>query len=451
MPLRLQILISTFALILLATALITFLNVRTAIGRNEQTVQLQLDQISTLLGQSRFPLTERILTDLKKLSSAEFALEERGKITVATDPEFQRLVDPAIRDQARSANLVTFHNTAYSLRTVPVVQTGAPQNLHILLPRESRWQTWWQAAQMPLLAAALVIPLVGILAWIVASAVSRPVDALRRQVEQASSGSRQSIETESWQSEIRQLGISFNQLLQDLERHEQAAVQNAKLGTLVQLGAGLAHNLRNCVTGCQMALQLQPETMADNESHRVAMRQLALMEHHIRRYLSMCESSEQAAAPARQCNATEILGSTIELLKPTAEHLGVELHVPPLTDPAMVNVTADDCEQLFINLINNGIEAASQHEQKHHALPAEVWIELSVNDDEVQFTVRDNGAGPPEELRPKLFEPFVTGKPEGVGLGLALCQRIVKTARGELGWKRENGQTVFMVRLPAFV
>ena len=62
--------------------------------------------------------------------------------------------------------------------------------------------------------------------------------------------------------------------------------------------------------------------------------------------------------------------------------------------------------------------------------------------------VSDTGPGPPPELRESLFDPFVTGKPEGVGLGLALARQVAQAHHGTVSWCREDGWTRFRLVLP---
>src|SRR5262249_31585382 len=70
----------------------------------------------------------------------------------------------------------------------------------------------------------------------------------------------------------------------------------------------------------------------------------------------------------------------------------------------------------------------------HSALVLEVW---------------DTGPGPAPEVAERLFEPFVTGKPEGVGLGLAVARQVAEAHGGAITWTREGGRTCFRVELPA--
>jgi len=62
--------------------------------------------------------------------------------------------------------------------------------------------------------------------------------------------------------------------------------------------------------------------------------------------------------------------------------------------------------------------------------------------------VSDSGPGPPAEIAAKLFEPFVTGKPEGIGLGLAIAKQAAEAHGGRLSWERREGKTVFRIELP---
>jgi nitrogen-specific signal transduction histidine kinase len=62
--------------------------------------------------------------------------------------------------------------------------------------------------------------------------------------------------------------------------------------------------------------------------------------------------------------------------------------------------------------------------------------------------VSDTGPGPPPELTARLYEPFVTGKPEGIGLGLAVAKQAADAHGAALAWRRDGGRTVFRAAFP---
>jgi nitrogen-specific signal transduction histidine kinase len=62
--------------------------------------------------------------------------------------------------------------------------------------------------------------------------------------------------------------------------------------------------------------------------------------------------------------------------------------------------------------------------------------------------VSDTGPGPPAEIAGQLFEPFVTGKEQGIGLGLAVAKRAAEAHGGTIAWDRRDGRTVFRIELP---
>jgi nitrogen-specific signal transduction histidine kinase len=64
------------------------------------------------------------------------------------------------------------------------------------------------------------------------------------------------------------------------------------------------------------------------------------------------------------------------------------------------------------------------------------------------LTVSDTGPGPPSEIADELFEPFVTGKPDGVGIGLSVAHEVVARHGGRIYWQRVDGMTQFVVELP---
>jgi signal transduction histidine kinase len=101
---------------------------------------------------------------------------------------------------------------------------------------------------------------------------------------------------------------------------------------------------------------------------------------------------------------------------------------------------AEGVRSALLNLVLNAIQAAGPG--------GDVLVVPAVDDGRLHFDVYDSGPGPPADLGNGLFEPFVTTKPEGVGLGLALVRRIADRNGGHIDWTREDGPTRFRLSLP---
>ncbi len=99
--------------------------------------------------------------------------------------------------------------------------------------------------------------------------------------------------------------------------------------------------------------------------------------------------------------------------------------------------------QVVINLVRNALEAMQAGEQH------ELTVATRANDGMVEITVSDTGPGLPSEVAERLFQPFVTTKPAGLGLGLSICREIVEAHAGRIAASANAaGGTTFTVALP---
>ncbi len=120
----------------------------------------------------------------------------------------------------------------------------------------------------------------------------------------------------------------------------------------------------------------------------------------------------------------------------------VAFRVETGSESAVATTMADEpsLRAAVLNLALNAIEAAGAG--------GSVTLELKSENQLHVIEVSDTGPGPPPELGENLFEPFVTGKPEGVGLGLALARHVAMVHHGGVSWAREGYFTRFRLTLP---
>jgi signal transduction histidine kinase len=146
----------------------------------------------------------------------------------------------------------------------------------------------------------------------------------------------------------------------------------------------------------------------------------------------------------------------LPLVRHTAEHLGVRLDYLPPPLAVVVEADAGALQQVIVNLLLNAIEAASAGQAAHgageDASQCRVSLTLTHTDARrARIRVADSGPGPRDDVAPRMFEPLVSDKADGAGLGLAVAREIVEQHGGTVAWRREAGETVFQIELPSAV
>jgi len=138
------------------------------------------------------------------------------------------------------------------------------------------------------------------------------------------------------------------------------------------------------------------------------------------------------------------VGETIRRILPLFQHRvrqGLSLETE-LERDLILRAWPDKLTQVWVNLINNALQALGTH--------GRVVVRSRRDGPHVLVTIEDDGPGIPPEVAPQVFQPFFTTKPagEGTGLGLDVCRRVVEEAGGTISFHSRPGRTVFEVRLP---
>jgi two-component system nitrogen regulation sensor histidine kinase GlnL len=141
-----------------------------------------------------------------------------------------------------------------------------------------------------------------------------------------------------------------------------------------------------------------------------------------------------------------------------ARHITFVEDYDPSLPPVLGN--RDQLIQVFLNLVKNAAEAigeSSQDGEIHLSSAFRPGVRLQLPGSKtrvslpLEFCVKDNGSGVPEELLPHLFDPFVTTKRSGSGLGLALAAKIIGDHGGIIECESQPRRTVFRVLMPMFL
>jgi signal transduction histidine kinase len=441
---------------LTATICASAANAWLAARRTRGQIETQLRDVARTLVESSFPLTDAVLRQTHGLSGAEFAVTDAGGQVVAaslpnvsTTPLAAAPQNPAALALQKTITIDgrTFFHAV--VQRAPRQGIGGEQRLHIFYPEEQWRRAWREAVAPPLLVGVVALALMAGLATWLATRFTRPIARLQTQVEQIAQGDFRPLPLPPRNDEIRDLAASVNRMAEMLARYEEEVRRRERLRTLGQLGGGIAHQLRNAVTGCRMALDLYrrrtPAAEAD-EDLAVAIRQLELMETYLRRFLTL---GAEHRPPAAELDLAQVVEDVLPLVRPAADHLGVALHWAPPARPLIVRGDESGLAQLVVNLTLNAIEAASGGAPPEK--PAAVEVRVDEGESQsclARLEIVDNGSGPAADVQDRIFEPLVTDKQDGAGLGLPVAREIAQLHGGDIHWERRNGHTHFVMELP---
>jgi signal transduction histidine kinase len=448
-------LLSPVVLLLVGVALISFWTAwGSARQARRQIESRQRDVARFLVEEFRIPLTSTILRQIEHLSGAQYLLKPvQGPVQTSLDGDPDQIDTELtlragpVADDWQALRLGPPLHVAGRTYLCSGIRLHSEPNagiLYILYP-ESLWRDALWEAIWPSLSLGVSLGLAALLlALAQAQRLGRRIQELERRTRLIARGDFSPMPLPARDDEIRDLARSVNEMAEQLAKFQQKVEQTERLRLLGQVSGGLAHQLRNGLTGARLAVQLflrEAGGAADTSALDVALRQLALLETHVKRFLDLGRSNPVQREP---CALTALVSDAVDLLRPQCRHAGIELTWQPPSEPCTIVGDAGQLGQLIVNLLGNAIDAAGPGGTVEVTLKGESRPESIV----FLLEVLDSGAGPSPEVASRLFEPFVTSKPEGVGLGLAVAKQVALGHGGQIGWLRRDGRTCFRVEFP---
>lgn len=283
--------------------------------------------------------------------------------------------------------------------------------------------------------------------------LSRPLENLSEAAKKVGKGEFQVTVKSVARDEIGDLSRSFNQMTHELSARDiklsqanAALVQSEKLAAFGQLGAGIAHEVKNPLAGILGYAQLTLRKLDEDSPFR---KNLNIIETETRRCTeiisNLLQFARQESSAAEPTNINAVVDAALQIVDHQLGVNNVKIHRELDTTLPMFEANANQLQQVIMNFAINAQQAMGEE-------GGDLYVRTRAAGGEgLVIEVEDNGPGIPEEIRAKIFDPFFTTKPagQGTGLGLSVTYGIIKDHGGDIRVEPvETGGTRFVVTLP---
>ena len=416
-------------------------------------VEAQILNAAALVSQSDFALNPAILRSVKAIAGADvITYTAAGKVLAST-------VDP--RDASRFAAVTAADATPSAIAAedgTPLVrhmQCGGPCDVAYrrvparpdtfvaVVAETSELMAATRTVTRTILVAALVSLFVMVLvSQLVARRVTAPLDAFVQFTREVSGGDarRRAIVGDD---EVGRLGAAFNDMLDRLEQSQAALVRSEKLGLAGLLAARVAHDIRNPMSSIKMQTQLLRARLDDAESQDIVaavLRDITQVESVVRDLLELAKPGELKGRPSQ---LNDVVRDVLRQLAPQLTYRKIAVESRLADGLPEITLDAERFKQALLNIVNNAADA----------MPVggtlTVATRLVDHEKTVELDVCDDGKGVNPAILAHVFDPFVSTKPDGVGLGLVNAKAVVENHGGriELAARAPKG-TRATIRLP---
>jgi PAS domain S-box-containing protein len=221
--------------------------------------------------------------------------------------------------------------------------------------------------------------------------------------------------------------------LRELESEKRRTERLASIGAFA---ANIAHEIKNPLVAIKTFAELLPERFTEEEFRdqfsQVAIREIERIDELVGRLRGLVTPQPKQPSPV---NLPELVEEVLSLLRGQLEQARISVTI--LSEDHVPRIAGDQSQlkQLLLNVLLNAIEAMP----KGGELTIRIARRQSLEGHMLALEIKDTGPGIPDHLLEQIFDPFVTTKPQGSGLGLSICQGIIEAHRGTIVARNNTG------------
>jgi signal transduction histidine kinase len=281
--------------------------------------------------------------------------------------------------------------------------------------------------------------------------INRPISSLKDRMKRVQEGDLTVRLDASKEDEIGTLTKSFNVMVENLtdanrkieDLYNQRIEKAEHLAAFGELAAGLAHEVKNPLSGMKGALEIITQKTAASDPQKEIFQEILVQ---IDKIIAVVQDFLSYARPKpfhfSLVPPNLFVENAIRLAKTQVNGKDVKFHFQPLNHDVLVCLDGDRMQEVILNLLLNSISAIGEK--------GNILIVLKVlPNNSLSIILADEGCGIKDQHLPQIFNPFFSTKKEGTGLGLSICKKIIDAHHGTISVRSREGKgTTFNLRLP---
>jgi signal transduction histidine kinase len=400
-------------------------------------VESQIQNAAALVSQSDFALNPAILRSVKAVTRADIVTySASGRVEASTFDSSDDAAHLARVVAAGDARVPTLQQLDCGVPCYVAYRRVAarPDTTVAVVAETSELQAATRTVTRTIVGAAIFcLLLIVLVSQLVAQRVTAPLNDLVRFTRTVAAGERRQ-RASSGDDEIGRLGAAFNDMLDRLEQSQSALVKSEKLAVAGLVSARAAHDIRNPLSSIKMQTQLLRAALrpvaaggrrdADLKTGEIldaVLRDIAQVEVALRDLLELARPGE---LDLRSAELPAVVCDVLSQLRLQLTHRKIAVRVDAPTDLPTVRLDVERFRQALVNVVNNAADAMAT------GGALDVVLRRGRDGATIELDVCDDGVGIDADIADRVFDPFVSTKRHGVGLGLVNAKAVLERHGG---------------------
>ena len=247
--------------------------------------------------------------------------------------------------------------------------------------------------------------------------------------------------------ELKKKNLALQKALKDLKETQDQLIHSAKLASIGELTAGIAHEIKNPLTGIIGFVTLLKDIKFNKEDQTIVDGLDTSVDHLRKVVMNLLSFSKKSEVNYIPLEINEVVGNTLALVNHQIQGVGIQINTSLKPNLGVINGDLSQLTQVLTNIIMNGADAMSNGGE----ITIKSYKKIINSIKFVALDINDTGCGMSKKIMEKIFDSFYTtkGLEKGTGLGLSVSKGIIENHEGEITVKSKQGKgTTFTIVLP---